>query len=123
MTLSAAAANQTIGQQTASRSRPQRWMFVILAAAILAVVLVAFAPTLYLRSRVGPMDVALQHADLPLHLVVHGIALTAWFSLLLIQPWLIAVGNRRLHMRLGLFGVVAAVGVVATGIYTLVQFV
>jgi hypothetical protein len=85
-------------------------MFVVLAAAILAVVLIAFTPTLYLRTRVGPMDVALQHAELPLHLVVHGVVLTAWFSLLLIPPLLIAAGIRRAHMRLGLVGVAVAVG-------------
>jgi len=98
-------------------------MFVALTAAILAVVLIAFTPTLYLRTRVGPMDVALQHSDLPRHLMVHGVVLTAWFSLLLIQPLLVAAGNRRAHMRLGVLGFAIAAGVVATGVYTLVQFV
>jgi hypothetical protein len=98
-------------------------MFVIVAATILAIVLIGFAPTLYLRTRVGGIDQALGNNSLPVHLVVHGVVLTAWFSLLLIQPSLVATGNRRMHMRLGLLGIAVAVGVVATGVYTLMQYV
>ena len=54
-----------------------------------------------------------------MHLYVHGVALTAWFALALIQPWLIESGRITLHRRLGIVGVSLAIGVVITGLWTL----
>src|SRR5690348_18427900 len=47
---------------------------------------------------------------------VHGPLCTAWFVLLMIQPYLIASGRVGLHRRLGSYGAVLAGSVVAAGL-------
>jgi hypothetical protein len=48
-------------------------------------------------------------------LIAHGIAMTAWMLLLVIQPLLIANRHYRVHMRLGKIGAVLAAGIVFLG--------
>src|ERR1043166_3218788 len=56
--------------------------FLLANALLLAIVLVGFSRTLYLRAF---FDVA----PIPVSLYIHGAALTLWFLFALIQPWLI----------------------------------
>ncbi len=51
-------------------------------------------------------------------LIVHGVAMTTWMVLFLLQPLLILSHNRRLHMSLGMFGAVLAAGIVVLGTWT-----
>lgn len=67
---------------------------------LLAIVLVGFSPTLYLRAWT---DVA----PIPAHVMIHGIVMTAWFVLSATQTSLVAAGRTRVHRRLG----VAAAGI------------
>jgi hypothetical protein len=76
--------------------------------------LVGFSRSFYLRSYFG-------FPDLPVHLYVHGIVLTAWFSIACVQPWLLERKRPDVHRRLGIAGIATAVGVVLTGIWTLVM--
>lgn len=82
--------------------------------AMFALAILGFAKTFTLRS------VWLAHAEpLPAHLVVHGVALTAWFTLLFVQLVLMTKGRRRLHRWLGWAGAVVAASVVgSTGVAT-----
>jgi hypothetical protein len=48
-------------------------------------------------------------------LIVHGLGMTAWGLLFLVQPLLIVTANRRLHRRLGQIGAVLAAGLVLLG--------
>lgn len=48
-------------------------------------------------------------------IILHGACMSAWVLVFLIQPLLIAAGNRRVHMMLGRFGAVLAVCVVILG--------
>ena len=48
--------------------------------------------------------------------MLHGISMTAWMILFLIQPLLIEAGNRKLHMTLGKIGAALAALVVIFGI-------
>jgi hypothetical protein len=78
------------------------------AMVLAALTFIGFARTYYLR----------QWFDVPpittlLHL--HSIAFTAWFVLFLIQTRLIAKGNYRTHMQLGIAGIVVAIAVVILG--------
>lgn len=77
----------------------------------LAVVLVGFARSFYLRT-------PFHFPELPVHLYLHGIALTAWFILAFIQPWLINSRRIGLHRKLGAVGVALAISVVMTGFWT-----
>ena len=45
-------------------------------------------------------------------LITHGVAMSLWMLLAIIQPFLIASGNRRVHMALGKVAAVIAVGLV-----------
>jgi hypothetical protein len=48
--------------------------------------------------------------------IVHGIAMTAWMVLYLVQSLLIARGNRRAHLFLGKIGAVLAIAVTYSGV-------
>ena len=77
----------------------------------LAVVLTGFARSLYLRTY-------FDFPELQVHLYVHGIALTAWFTLAFVQPWLVRSRRTSLHRQLGAVGVAVAISVVMTGLWT-----
>ncbi len=89
-----------------------------LAGALLAllIVLIGFARTYYLSfafdspALAGPL----------VHL--HGLVMTLWFALFLVQAALIAKRQTRLHRRLGVFGAVLASLVVIVGVATAIGF-
>jgi hypothetical protein len=92
-----------------TRVRTRHGFFTVMAAVQLLIVLTGFAPTLYLRRYF--------HApQLPWYLAVHGMLLTAWFALLLLQPLLIGRGRLLWHRRLGVVALAVAMGVVASSI-------
>lgn len=47
--------------------------------------------------------------------IVHGVSMTLWMLLSVVQPLLVANGRRRLHMTLGLFGTGLAAAIVVAG--------
>lgn len=51
---------------------------------------------------------------LPTYLVVHGLVLTAWYLLFLVQAIFVSTGRSYLHRKLGIVGVLLAAGVVIT---------
>lgn len=51
-------------------------------------------------------------------LLAHGTLMTTWMVLFVIQPLLVARGNRKLHMTLGKFGAVLAICMVGIGFLT-----
>jgi hypothetical protein len=72
---------------------------------LLVIVLVGFSRTLYLRAF---FDVP----PIPPHVYVHGVILTAWFTLFCLQTSLVAGGRSDLHRRLGILGAGLGVAVV-----------
>ena len=50
-------------------------------------------------------------------LMVHGIAMTGWMVLFLLQPFLVATNNRRAHMSLGIVGAILAAAIVVLSIW------
>lgn len=74
--------------------------FPVMSGLLLIIVFFGFAPTYYRR----PPDAG----ALPGYLHVHGALLTAWFSLLVVQSWLVATRRRVLHTQLGLAGATLA---------------
>ena len=87
--------------------------FLVISTLFLAVVLIGFSRSFYLKSY-------FDFPQLPAHLYVHGIALTAWFSLACAQPWLIGIKKVELHRRIGVAGIAVAISVVLTGLWTLI---
>lgn len=54
-------------------------------------------------------------------LITHGVLMTAWMLLSVVQPLLVATGNKRIHMRLGIFASALAVAIVVVGYLTAVN--
>lgn len=90
---------------TQARSDRSRWFFAVFAGLLLAIVLVGFSPTFYLRPffRTRP---------LPAYLYLHGALLTAWFGLLFLQSCLVATRNMPMHRRIGVAGALVAAALV-----------
>jgi len=101
---------QTVGQEgTVPRVARHSLFFQRMSALLLAIVCAGFARTLFLRP-------VFQVPPIPWYLYVHGIVLTAWFALLVVQTSLIAARRTDLHRRLGIAGAILAVAVVGTGL-------
>jgi hypothetical protein len=91
-------------------TRLTRSKFFLLAnALLLAIVLVGFSRTLYLRAF---FDVA----PIPASLYIHGAALTLWFVFGVLQPWLIARGDAATHRKVGTIAAGYAVAIVISGL-------
>lgn len=117
----AAAGARAEPNKTRERRRPR--LFFALAVLMLLIVIAAFTPTMYLRQLFDVTDFATGGRELPLHLLAHGLFLTAWFMLLVAQTGLIAAGRTAAHVRLGVAGIAVAVGLVATSWLTLARVV
>jgi hypothetical protein len=96
---------------TTFRSRADRGIYTWAALAAVIIVFAGFARTYYLKGLFGtPALSTLVH--------LHGLVMTAWFALFVVQVRLVAVGNVAMHRRLGMFGGGLAAGVVAVGTLT-----
>src|SRR5687767_3261211 len=97
----------TAAAATGARRRSK--FYLTMSGVILALVLIGFARTLYLRP---VFDVP----SIPAHLFVHGAALTSWFVWLFVQTLMVGTGRIHVHRRLGLAGVVLGPVVVLGGL-------
>jgi hypothetical protein len=93
-------------------SRGVRPYFV--SALILAgIMFVGFAKNYYLRTWIGTRPITVMvHA--------HGLIMTAWIALFVVQTLLVANHRTDLHRKLGIIGAILASIVVALGLYTIV---
>jgi hypothetical protein len=95
----------------AARRQFDRRLFLITAVAFPITILVGFGPTYYARGLVA--------ARLPSLLVhVHGLMMTLWVALFVVQVALIAAKRVRVHQRLGYAAIGLAVLIIATGLPT-----
>lgn len=93
--------------------------FLIVSALMLAIVLIGFAPSFYLRPYILPPEVFVRHGPtLPWYLILHGVVFTGWYVVACLQPVLVATNRTDLHRRLGLAGVFLAGAVVVVGLFT-----
>jgi hypothetical protein len=101
--------NETFDWRSADRR-----LFAIVAILFPLIVLIGFARTYYLKFAVDspPLASLLVHA--------HGIVMTMWVILFVSQVWLIRSKRARVHMNLGVAGVVLAVIVFVVGFFTAV---
>jgi hypothetical protein len=54
-------------------------------------------------------------------LIAHGVAMTLWMVLFLVQPLLVVSGNRKVHMTLGKIGALLAAAIIGLGMFTAIQ--
>jgi hypothetical protein len=85
--------------------RREHLFFTGVALAATALVVAGFAPTYFLKAWFGL-------PALPAILHVHGMVMTSWFVLLIVQTALVARGRTDVHRRLGIAGGAIAVMVV-----------
>ena len=96
-------------------------MFYLLAACLLLVIVAMGFQKFYLHgtaSNGGPVTQQI----VPL-VFLHGIAMSAWIIAFIVQSSLIVSGNRKLHMSLGIAGVVLAGFLVLVGVTTAIASV
>jgi len=92
-----------------------------MAVVLFLPVAVGFGPTFFLRPWSGARDPL--GGPFPLHLIIHGSVLSAWFLLFVAQTWLVAAHRVDLHRRLGVIGIGLAVAVVVASSVTIVRMV
>ena len=97
---------------TTDRHLFDRRLFMAAAIGFPLIVLAGFARTYYLK----PWFAAPPLPSLLVHL--HGLVMTAWVLLFVVQVWFISSKRIRLHQRLGYAGVGLGALVIATGIPT-----
>jgi hypothetical protein len=95
-------------QAPRSRTRGRTGFFFGMGLLLLGLVVVGFAPTLYLRA-LFPVP------PIPPHLYLHGSILTTWFLWLVSQTWLVRTGRTAQHRRMGVAGAIVAAAVTFAG--------
>jgi len=94
--------------------RSDRRLFAVVAILFIAIVLLGFGRTYYLKFAFDSRPVA----SFLVHL--HGIVMMAWVLLFAAQIWLIRIKQHRLHMKFGLAATGLAAVLIATGFFTAV---
>jgi hypothetical protein len=102
-------ANLTLG----SKGFDRRFYSCVATLAAL-IVFAGFARTFYLKDMFGA-------PTLPGLLLAHGTVMTLWFVLFIVQLRLVAAGRTDLHRRLGVFGAILVVLILAVGVTTAVD--
>lgn len=95
--------------------KAERRFYVGMGLATLAVVLIGFTPSFYLRGIVPPYLPFLPMTPL---VVVHGALFSAWILFFLSQVSLVSAGRLDLHRRLGVVGALLAGAMIFVGIIT-----
>lgn len=96
--------------QPVSRTRRRGWFFVATSLAMLTVVGLGFGRSFFLRPLY--MD-----KSLPPHLVVHGVLMTAWFVLFIVQANLVRVSRVAWHRTVGWASMSLAAAAFLSGVY------
>jgi hypothetical protein len=98
----------------AAKCRSARSFYTGIAVVLAIIVFIGFAPTFYLKAFTTAPSLS--------SLVwVHGLLFTGWIMLLVTQTTLVAKDRVDVHMRLGIFGAVVGVTMVAVGLLTAVS--
>lgn len=102
--------NRLLGSTAAFTAKTS--FFVWMAASMLLLNLIGFAPTYFLKHW-------FESPALAIRTHVHGVIFTSWFLILLIQANLIRVGNVQNHRRLGAASLIVAVAMVMSALLIL----
>ena len=89
-----------------------RWIYVFMAAFLIAVILVGFIPDSV--GKIAAVEAGMR-PPFPLAMHAHAVLRASWMLLLLTQTVLMATGRRQGHMQLGVAGMVRAPALVIAG--------
>jgi hypothetical protein len=95
----------------AARPGVDRRFYTLAGVVVLAVILAGFAKTYYLKTLFGT-------PALPPLLHLHGLVMSTWFILFVVQARLVAARRVDLHRKLGMFGGLVALAVLGVGTTT-----
>jgi small basic protein len=90
-----------------------RWFYSVASLSLLVIMFVGFQ-MFYLQGRAYPGRPLTPH--IRTLLIIHGCLMTAWILLAVAQPLLVSTRHKRLHMKLGIFGVMLASAIVVAGV-------
>lgn len=90
-----------------------RWIYVMMAAYLILIVLVGFIPDSL--QKIAAVEAG-QRPNFPLAMHVHAVLMGSWMLLLLTQTTLMATGRRNFHMQLGVLGMILAPALVLAGV-------
>lgn len=95
-----------------AKPRHSRWFYSIASIVLLVLTFIGFR-LFYLNLEAYPG----RPLTPPIRtlVVIHGVSMTAWMLLAVVQPLLVASGRRRLHKTVGIFGAVLAAAIVVGG--------
>lgn len=102
----------TTVQRTAAVRRST--FFVTAGSVVLLLVFIGFSGTFYLRGIVPARSAA---QPLNVYLTAHGVVMTVWCILFVVQASLVLANRADLHRRLGVAGIVVAGSFVVAGLY------
>lgn len=94
------------------RRQYDRRVFAVVAVLFLLIVFIGFSRSYYLKPIVGapPLPSGLVH--------FHGLSMTLWVLLFVVQTWLIRTKRAGLHMKLGWAGAVLGLFIIVSGFMT-----
>jgi FtsH-binding integral membrane protein len=104
-----------LGERLQAGARQRSKFYFGMAVAMSVVIFIGFGPTFYLNPWLGEPLGAPPLATMPRVIVVHGLVLTAWMAVLMLQTGLVAGGHTLQHRRLGVVGAVLAAAVFVLG--------
>jgi hypothetical protein len=95
--------------------------FPLMALLLLAIVLKGFGPSFFFRDRTST-DGGFGSDGIPIYLIIHGLVMSTWMLLLVVQTGLVQIKNVKTHMTLGWAGLIVALLVIPTGIMAMNGF-
>ncbi len=98
----------------AARPGVDRRFYTFMGLLVAAIILLGFGKTYYLKGLFGT-------PALPTLVHVHGLVMTTWFVLFIVQAKLVADHRVHLHRKLGMFGALVALAVLVLGPLTAIQ--
>lgn len=95
--------------------------FPIMTLVLLTIVLKGFGPSFFFRDSTST-EGGFGPEGLPMYLIIHGLVMSMWMVLLVVQTGLVQTKNIKAHMMLGWVGLVVALLVIPTGIMAMNGF-
>ncbi len=105
-------------EPAAKNFNPSRFFYLAAALVLLAIVLTGFQQ-FYLHGRgVGGQQITPQILML---VITHGVLMSMWIVLFIVQPLLIVTHHQRWHMMLGRFAAILVVAIIVVGISVAIE--
>jgi len=99
----------SIAISASERGAAERKFYSRMAWLMVALIVAGFAPSFYLR---GLVHYPRPNPTLPPHVMLHGLAFTAWLVIFVVQTQFVAAGRRDLHMKLGAMSFLFAIALI-----------